>query len=67
MRILSFCLPRDVYFQHDFQHQKTQFLQLFRPFALPARTPIIFPFQGASFAAEFPSKALRFLLKFHTI
>ena len=54
LRILSFCLSRDVHFSHDFQLQKNQFLQLFRPFSLTARTPIIFPFQRASFAHDIP-------------
>ena len=60
LRILSYCLSKAVHFQHDFQHQKTQFLQLFRPFALPARTPIIFPFQGRSTQQEFSIKSPAF-------
>ena len=54
LRILSLCLSRDVHFSHDFQLQKNQFLQLFRPFSLTARTPIIFPFQRAFFAHDIP-------------
>ena len=46
--------------------KKLNFCNFFPHFPLLVR-PCGFPFQGATFAAEFPSKALRFLLKFHTI
>ena len=60
LRILSLCLSRDVHFSHGFRLWKNRFLQLFRPFALPARTPIIFPFQGRSTQQEFSIKSPAF-------
>ena len=61
LSILSLCLPKDVHFQHDFQLQKTQFLQLFPPFppCLSART--VFPFRGHPSHTTSPSKSPAFL------
>ena len=49
LRILSYCLSKAVHFQHDFQHQKTQFLQLFPPFP-PACPPLRFSLSEGIFA-----------------
>ena len=53
LSILSLCLPRDVHFQHDFQLQKTQFLQLFPPFS-SACPPLRFSHSDGIFAHGIP-------------
>ena len=53
LSILSLCLPKDVHFQHDFQLQKTQFLQLFPPFS-SACPPLRFSHSDGIFAHGIP-------------
>ena len=60
-RILSHCLSRDIHFQHDFQHQKTQFLQLFPPFPPACPPPLFFSFGGILRTRHPPSKSPAFL------
>ena len=53
LSILSLCLPKDVHFQHDFQLQKTQFLQLFLPLS-SACPPLRFSHSDGIFAHGIP-------------